>query len=187
MSLRRGFKKEANEYAREMRSELGLAPHDPLCPWRLADHMGYTVRKLSEYRAAHPEGVSYLLSGPGQRAFSALAFYTEDFAVIVHNDAHHPRRQAADIAHELAHGLLLHRPAPLTGVDGSRLYDWEQEDEANWLGPAILVSEEAAIFIAESQQSAADACQLYNVSNDLLQMRLRMTNAFVRVARRRAA
>jgi Zn-dependent peptidase ImmA (M78 family) len=187
MALRRGFKTEANGYAREMRSELGLAPHDPLCPWTLAAYLNYTVKSLSEYRAAHPEGVSYLLSSRGQKEFSALAFYGREFSLIVHNDAHHPRRQTANIAHEIAHGLLLHRPAPLASANGARFFSREQEDEANWLGPALLVSEEAALFIAETGLSFAAACSSYKVSNDLLQMRLRVTNAFVRVARRRAA
>jgi hypothetical protein len=36
LELRRGFKSEANDIAREIRGELGLKLVDPLDPWRLA-------------------------------------------------------------------------------------------------------------------------------------------------------
>ena len=45
-NLRRGFKKEANEYAKEFRQELGLRAHDPLCPWKLAEHLAIPVKPL---------------------------------------------------------------------------------------------------------------------------------------------
>ena len=34
--MRRGFKTQANQIAREVRGELGLGPTDPLDPWKLA-------------------------------------------------------------------------------------------------------------------------------------------------------
>src|SRR5579859_3730759 len=37
--MRRGFKKEANEIALEIRAELGLGPRAPLDPWKLAQHL----------------------------------------------------------------------------------------------------------------------------------------------------
>ena len=47
MILRRGFKTEANKYAREFRLELNIPPDGPLCPWRLAQHLLVPVFKLS--------------------------------------------------------------------------------------------------------------------------------------------
>lgn len=187
MEHRRGFKAEANWYAREMRRELCLQPHDPLCPWKLAEHLEYKVVELSEYAADEPRAAAYLRSARGQKEFSAITLCDDEIRWIIHNDAHHRRRQAANISHELAHGLLLHRPAPLTGMNGARIFNREQENEANWLGPALLVSEEAALFIVETAKPLAAVCETYGVSGDLLQMRLHVTGAFIRVARRRAA
>jgi len=185
--MRRGFKAEANWYAREMRRELNLMAHDPLCPRVLAAHLGYNVVGLSDFSSVQPLAVSYLRSQVGQREFSAITVCDSGVRLIVHNDAHSPRRQAANISHELAHGLLVHPPAPLTGAAGGRVYNREHEEEANWLGPALLVSEEAALLIAEHGQPFDPWAVQYGVSLDLLLMRLRVTGALIRVGRRRAA
>jgi Zn-dependent peptidase ImmA (M78 family) len=187
MSYRRGFKAEANWYAREVRRELGLAPHSPLCPWALAAHLGFPIVALSAYAPAAPDAVDYLRSTSGQRAFSAITLFDGQFRWIVHNDAHGRKRQAADIAHELAHGLLLHPPKPPFNSAGSRHYDKDREDEANWLGPALLVSDEAAMFIADRGMAISAASDHYGASAMLIRMRLNVTGAIVRIARRRAA
>ena len=46
MKLRRGFKKESEEIAVELRNELGLAPEAALCPWALAHHLEIPVYTL---------------------------------------------------------------------------------------------------------------------------------------------
>ncbi|MCJ2090965.1 ImmA/IrrE family metallo-endopeptidase [Methylobacterium sp. J-072] len=185
--LRRGFKSDANWHAIKAREELGLLPHAALCPRNLAIHLGYTVVELGSYIAHDASAVHYLQSAAGQKEFSAITIYCEVARLIIHNDAHHPHRQAANIAHELAHGLLIHKPSALQDRNGARLYNKEQEDEANWLGPALLISDEAALHIVETGQSHAEARRTYGVSDELLEMRLRVTAAHLRVARRRAA
>lgn len=185
MRYRRGFKSEANWYARQMRVELGLAAHAPLCPWRLAHHLGYTIVGLSSFTDCEPSAVAYLTSRMGQREFSAITLKSEEETRIVHNDAHHPRRQASNIAHELAHGLLIHPFAPLIGQNGARIYDETMEAEASWLGPALLISEEAAMFIAERGYPHELTCKEYGVTQDVLSMRLKVTGSLIRLSRRR--
>lgn len=187
MKYRRGFKTEANSYARDMRSELGIEPHGSLCPWKLAEHLGYVIVKLSDFVTSEPKAVEYLTSMVGQAEFSAVTLPYGDTPWIVHNDSHSPGRQAANLAHEAAHGLLCHQAAPLTDANGTRIFNREQENEANWLGPALLISEEAALHITRQRLLNAVACQMYGVSLELLQMRLRVTGANIRAARRRAA
>lgn len=75
----------------------------------------------------------------------------------------------------------------LTDESGARVFNRQHEDEANWLGPALLISEEAALHIAERRLAHAVARELYKVSNEVLQMRLRVTGALLRIARRPAA
>ena len=43
MTLRRGFKKDANAIALEIRQELELRPTDPLEPLQLAEHLAIPV------------------------------------------------------------------------------------------------------------------------------------------------
>ena len=47
VKLRRGFPTEANKWALDLRGEMNLAPPDPLCPVRLAEHLGVPILKLS--------------------------------------------------------------------------------------------------------------------------------------------
>jgi Zn-dependent peptidase ImmA (M78 family) len=186
MSLRRGFKSEANWLARNVRDEQGIAPHLPLCPWQTAELLGFPVRALSEYAKEAPEAVFYLSSTRGQRDFSAITIFDGQSRLIIHNDSHDKKRQAANIAHELAHGLLLHPPkAPFDG-QGSRHYDRVIEEEANWLGPTLLVSEEAAMHIARMDLPLSRASDVYGASEDVVRMRLNVTAAYVRTGRRRA-
>jgi hypothetical protein len=60
MALRRGFKSEANWLARNVRDELGIASHLPLCPWRLAELLGFPVISISEFAESEPDAVIYL-------------------------------------------------------------------------------------------------------------------------------
>ncbi|MCW5687110.1 MAG: ImmA/IrrE family metallo-endopeptidase [Pseudolabrys sp.] len=185
MGLRRGFKAEANWYAREVRRELGLMAHAPINPWQLAEHLGFPVLPLSEYASTIPDAVRYLRSAAGQNDFSAITLFAGQERWIIYNDGHDPKRQAADISHELAHGLLLHPPKAPFDKHGSRHYDADREAEANWLGPALLISDEAAIHIAERGLSLQVASNRYGASQPLVRMRLNVSGASRRVARRR--
>jgi hypothetical protein len=191
VQLRRGFKTEASWYSKSVRAELGLRPHDPISPWALAAHLDLPVVTLSSFVEAQPEAVAYLHSDAGQGEFSAITANLGGRRIIIHNDAHDLKRQAADLAHEIAHGLLLHVLAPLTGVTGKRNYDRDIEDEANWLGPTLLLPDEAAMLIAirisEGRLTMLQASDEYGISDPLLRMRLNVSGANIRAARRRAA
>lgn len=170
-----------------MRRELDLTPQSPLCPWKLAQHLEFPIIPLSKYKALVPDAVAYLYSPKGQKDFSAITLFDGNYRLIIHNDAHGRKRQAANIAHELAHGLLLHPPKPPLDQNGSRHYNAELEEEANWLGPALLISDEAAVLIAESGLSLADASDQYGASIEVVRMRLNVSGALLRASRRRAA
>jgi Zn-dependent peptidase ImmA (M78 family) len=185
MALRRGFKIEANWYAARLREELNIAVHLPLCPWRLAAHLGFPVAPLSDYAKDEPEAVGYLQSKSGQKDFSAVTLAVGRERIIIHNDAHDPKRQAANISHELAHGLLNHPPMKILDPSGKRAYDKEMEEEANWLGPALLISDEAAVHIAALGLTIAKASDMYGASEPLVRMRLNVTGAYRRLANRR--
>lgn len=58
------------------------------------------------------------------------------------------------------------------------------EEEANWLGPALLVSEEAALYIVEQQLTLDAAVSIYAVSRDVITMRIGVTGAQRRMQRR---
>lgn len=182
MRLRRGFKAEANEIAREVRKELGLRAIDPLDPWMLAGHLAIPVVPLSKLAPDAPEAARHFtVVDPG--AFSAVTVFQGSRRIIAYNDAHSPGRQASDLSHELAHGLLLHPPEPALDGGGCRNWDPILENEANWLGGALLIPEEAALDIVRRGLTLGEAAELYGVSEQMVRFRLNVTGARRRIAR----
>lgn len=180
MALRRGFKAEAYWWSRSLRDEMGIELHLPISPWQLAELLGFPIVPLSGYEKSDP-ALSYLKSPKGRDEFSAVTLFIGTARLIIHNDSHTLKRQAANIAHELAHEILF----PPFDEHGSRHYDSEIEAEVNWLGPALLVSEEAANHIVRMKLSKAS--DFYKVSEQLMLMRLNVTGAYIQAGRRRTA
>lgn len=185
MALRRGFKTEANEIALEVRRELGLLPTDRLDPWALAEHLDIPVYPLSTLQTRAPAALRHF-SEIRSAVFSAVTVFDGSRRAIYHNDAHNAGRQASNLAHELAHGLLLHPPTPALDDRGCREWDRTIEDEATWLGGALLITEQAALSIVRRRLTATEAAAIYGVSEQMVGYRLNMTAALrrVRVARR---
>ena len=183
MTLRRGFKSEANVTSREVRKELGLAAVDPLCPFKTADLLEIEVRKLSSFRSILPIETALLLQNRGKIMLSAMTACFGNDRVIIYNDALALTRSHADIMHEISHMLLLHPPHRLCAETGGRHYDAELEEQANWLGPALLVSEDAALAIVQSGIGVQAAAERFKVSTSLMRMRLNVTGAVKRAAR----
>lgn len=185
MAFRRGFKTEANAIASEVRAELGLTALAPLNPHDLAAHLDIPVHPLSGFSDLAEESVR-VFSGTEQGAFSAVTVFRGRRREIVHNDSHSLGRQHSNIAHELAHGLLLHEPQPALDDRGCRFWDGDAEDEANFLGAALLLTEQAALAIVRRGVKPEDACRHFCISKRMLQYRLNVTGAHIRVQRERA-
>ena len=136
MALQRGFKAQAERNAADVRDELGLALDDRLDPLELAQHLGIPVLDLSMLPDVTPgiegiaDAVAYL-HRTEQEALSAVIVFCGTARAIVNNDAHSPARQASNLSHELAHGLLLHPPTPALDLRGCRLWNREIEDEVD--------------------------------------------------------
>ncbi len=182
--LRRGFRKEAEEYAEEFRFELNLEPHAPLCPCKLSNHLEIPVCKLSEHPSI-PDDVKNYFLGPGSNYFSATVIPFGTYREIVHNDAHHLNRQNSNVMHEVAHIILGHPPSPPLIDDASRNYDSMLEYEANQLGFTLLVPKVAALSAIEDFDSLMLAADFYGVSVSLLTARIQISDA-ARWARNRA-
>jgi len=182
MGYRRGFKSEANATAREIRAELGLKNLDKLDPWALADHLLVPIEPLSHYAEDAPRAVHHFTAiDPG--AFSACTVFDGARRTIVHNDAHSAGRQASNLTHELGHALLLHPPTPALDDRGCRLWNQNIEDEAQWLAGALLLTEDAALWIVRNGTSVPAAAQHFGISEQMVTYRLNVTGARTRIAR----
>jgi IrrE N-terminal-like domain len=182
MAFRRGFKTEAHRLAAEVRAELSLGPLDRLDPPALLASLEIPVTPLSDFAATIPHAVEQL-SAADPEAFSAVTVFCGTRRVVIYNDAHHPGRQSSDITHEAAHALLQHAPAPAFDPVGCRHLDRDQEDEARFLGAALLLTEEAAMDVVRRGVPEPQAAALYGITPKLVRYRINVTGAKKRVAR----
>jgi Zn-dependent peptidase ImmA (M78 family) len=179
--MRRGFKTEARALAQEVRAELKLRALDPLNPWALAENLAIPVWRLSDYQATIPGAVERL-TGADAGAFSAMMAFVGQHRVIIHNDSHAITRQRADIAHELAHALLLHEPHRV--LDGKTPdFNELQEAEASWLGASLLVTDKACLLLCRRGVSTTAAADRMGVSEPLMRWRINSIAARKRIAR----
>jgi Zn-dependent peptidase ImmA (M78 family) len=100
------------------------------------------------------------------------------------NDSHSEGRQNSNVAHEIAHLLLGHDFTLPIDASGCRSIDRDVEDEANWLGPTLLIPNEAALHILCEEMDEAIACCRYGVTAAVLKMRINTSGARIRIARR---
>lgn len=63
MAFRRGFKTEAEAYAKDFRAELGIQPHMPLCPglidWKKLRVKVTQKNHVRKTQTIMPDGVDY--------------------------------------------------------------------------------------------------------------------------------
>ncbi len=156
---------------------MGLRPIDPIDPVAVCSHFDIHLIPLSTIDPA----CAFL--GCDQSKFSAVTVPCGIATAIVHNDTHHAYRQRSNICHELAHCFLGHACTPPLLEDGNRARDGGIEAEANFLSGALLIPNEAAIYIV-GQGLTAHAQGLYGVSGQMLTYRLRVSGAYNIHARR---
>lgn len=182
MSLRRGFKANANRIAVRLRRSLELPPEAPMDLAVIAARLNIKLAPLTSFAREHPGAVHQLtVVDPG--AFSAATVRNGDRRIIIYNDTHRPGRQSSSISHELAHVLLGHSFTLPIDASGCRNFDRDLEEEANWLSATILITDQAAVHIVRTGIDNDTACKLYKVSTPLLRMRINASGALIKVKR----
>lgn len=177
IKLRRGFKKEAEELALELRNELGLSHRAPIDVFELAEWLAIPAVPLSDLAELVPDVHLMHFRQIESSVFSGVTIHHGARRLILYNDSHTDVRLNSTIAHELAHALLGHCPSPLADDDGKRKRNAEVEAEANWLSGAILVPQPAAMKIVFNNLSVEEAAIHYAVSESMIRYRLRVSGA----------
>lgn len=182
--MKRGFKAEAERISKEMRSELHLELDQRLNPKELAEHLAVPVLALSELSgAAQWSSFGPYFTNADQDSFSAVTIFEGYKRFIIHNDSHHPNRQSSNLTHEISHTVLEHTPAPIADKEGNRFWDSEIEEQASWLGAALLVPREAALQMILEGWLQADVANHFGVSEALCKWRIAQTGIPQQVAR----
>lgn len=173
MTLRYGFKSDANRLSVELRGEMGLRATDPLDPRGLAAHLEIPVAEFSSFLVSAPD-VAPLLDERSSEV-SAATIHLGYRRLVLVNDSHVPERQNSSVAHELAHALLQHPPGPAIDEFGCRHWDGEVEEEAAWLGGVLLITNEGARALVARRLADHAAREQYGVSQEMLTWRKRMS------------
>jgi Zn-dependent peptidase ImmA (M78 family) len=174
VTLRRGFKAEAERDAAQVRRELGLALHDPLNPRDLAAHLGVAV-----VDAATLVDVTELeeLERLQAFAFSAATFDIQDRKIIVVSPLRNRGRQNSDIAHELAHVMLKHQLSEIRDLNGMpfRTCRPDEEEEATTYGGTLLLPRPLLLSAARRRATVDQIASQYEVTVEMARFRFNST------------
>ncbi|WP_332642217.1 ImmA/IrrE family metallo-endopeptidase [Aeromicrobium sp.] len=157
-----------------MRKELGLAPHDPLDPRDLANHLDVAIVDASDLvDLAELEELERLQAF----AFSAATFDIEGRKIVVVNPLRTTGRQNSDIAHELAHVLLAHDLSEIREIDGMpfRTCKPEEEEEATAFGGTLLLPRPLLLSAARRRASIEQIASQYDVTVEMARFRYNTT------------
>lgn len=188
MSLERGFKAWSERVAQSLREELKLTPEAPMPARLLAEHLDINLMTPAQIGDL-PADILHQLSVVDPTGWHALSFEIQGVRTVMYNDRSSVRRQSSDISHELAHIIRAHEPSQLLFSEtigfAMRSYDPKQEDEANWLGWAMLLPRPALILCMDLRMTNAAIATEYEVSEQLVEFRKRMTGVNKQTQRRR--
>lgn len=187
--MRRGFKADAERRSAAARETLGLTSTHKLCPWQFAESLGVLVYEANELDLEPEHATQLLVRDPD--SWSGMTLLEDGIHVVVLNSTQPRTRRTATLMHELAHIILGHVPAEVN-VSPSGLvllsdYSVEQEEEADWLGAALLLPEAVLIQYRGQGISAEAIAQTFGVSGQLCNWRCRMTGVEKRLAFRQRA
>ena len=170
-----------------MREHLGLGPLSPLCPWKLADHLGLHVLDIKQLPI--PANDIDHLTGAGSKAWSGFSIRHAGLIGVVLNTSHSLRRLRSTLMHEIAHIHLRHVGSRVDVNDSGILlisdFSREQEEEADWLSGALLLPRDALLEARKTNNTIDQICEEFGVSSDLCNWRLRMTAVDTQLKRRR--
>jgi Zn-dependent peptidase ImmA (M78 family) len=183
--VRHGFKAQAERSAAAARKALGLRPYSPLDPWLYAGHLQVAVLEFSKLGLqAH---TVRQLTTVDSDSWSAMTLKMDKSFAIVLNPSHAVTRQRSDLAHELSHIELRHVPARVeiseTGLLLLSDFSDEQEQEADWLGAALLLPRDGLVRLRSERKSTPEIATHFGVSPALCEWRLRMTGVDVQMRR----
>ena len=183
--LPHGFPAKAERKAVSLRAELGLKPHDPLCAFRLCEHLNIHVvvaEQMVQMVGLSQSNASELCNPEG-KYWSAVTmpYHPSQKAshLIIHNSAHSSARQQSNIMHEVGHILCGHQLSAFDISNGLPDYmrdcPVEQELEADCMGWTLLLPRPALLMALTNGWNHADIMQHYSVSADMVRLRINKT------------
>lgn len=186
--LERGFKAWCERLAEQLRSKLGVTKIDPLCAWKLAEHLKVKVWLVSDIPELSNDTLLRLTSSQ-ESSWSAATLFHNDVTLVILNSSHSKARQSNDLMHELSHLLCGHKPARIDITEDGLMilqsYDAKQEQEADTLATVLLLPRVSLLHIKSLGITNKQAANQYAVSENLLSMRMNTSGVNKQMKRRR--
>ena len=186
MPFRRGFKSQCERRSVEFRRELGLKNTEALSSTALANKLQVTVRSTNDVHGIDTNTLS-VLNDETDDSWSAFTLRVKTSNLVVFKPVSSSARVNSVIMHELSHIILGHQLAQACVYqDGSLApgnFDQDQENEADWLAGTLLLPRAALLSIRRNHLTDAAACKKYQVSQSMLNWRVRMTGVDYQVGR----
>ena len=182
MTLRRGFKAEAERTSHDLRTRTGVDLLSRVDLDRVAIELGARIISADTLVAIERlEEIERLQAF----SFSACTFEINGKKIVAFNPIRTIERQVSDIAHELAHIILKHDLSEVQFLDGVafRTCQADQEEEATALGGALLLPRPALLRAAKNGDSLKEIADAFGVSLEMARFRWNTTG----VARQAAA
>ena len=188
VTLKRGFKANAERLAKEYREKLDIHPCAPLCAFKLAAFLNIEVCKATEFLNS-TDHLNLLSGANGEKCeWSALTMIAASGRrIIIHNHFNSEARQQSDIMHELAHIICEHKH-DLKEYDfnlpiGLRSYNPIQEEEAKCLGATLQLATPCLLWANKRSMTHEEIANHFNSSLDMVKYRMNMSG----IAKRRFA
>jgi Zn-dependent peptidase ImmA (M78 family) len=174
MTLRRGFRADAERMAQQIRKDFGLRPFDALDLHEVAASRNVEIVPAD---TLVPREALEELERLQAFAFSACTFDVDGTKVIVVSPLHSSGRQTSDIAHELAHLLLGHELTEIREIAGItfRTCRTDQEEEATTLGGTLLLPRPLLLSAARKSMTIEQIAKSSGVTVDMARFRFNAT------------
>lgn len=178
--LPHGFKAQAERTSASYRQALALEPHDHLCGFKLAEHLGIDVCTPQEFFPAGTNFDNLLGTAKVKSEWSALTMTGKSGKrFIIHNPLHAPTRQQSNLMHELANIICEHEyPTTYANInlpEYMRSYDPKQEQEANHLGSVLQINRDGLVWALKKRMANDEICNHFVASPEMLTLRINAT------------
>lgn len=174
-NLVRGFKKQAEDKSIELRRLNQKRDYERLPAKDLAEYLEVIIISAGDLPGMN-SALLKKLRGAAAR-WSAITIEINGHTVVILNPAHSEYRIESNIFHELSHIICKHDMKGFEPLDGMmlRVYDVQQEEEAEWLGGCLHLPRKALEWAIKNNMSIDLISKNYLASSQMINFRINST------------
>jgi Zn-dependent peptidase ImmA (M78 family) len=176
--MRYGFKAEAERISASLRADVNITLSEKIDAKHFLRERGIIIWTPQDVPGVAEKSLKQLLENDPD-SWSGITIKEGETHLVIINPTHPKTRLENTLMHEWSHTYLKHKPKRIdiseTGLILISDYEKEFEDEADWLAGAMLVPRDGLLAHRKSGKTPQQIADIYGVSKELLNWRLRMT------------